>query len=67
MAKLRKVVELDSLFKMIKERTNWATRVWKISNNLLRDEACGAWLDKELWESQVRLTRADREPTIEVR
>ena len=66
-AKLRKVVELDNLLEMIKERTNWATRVWKISNNLLRDEACGAWLDKELWESRVRLRRADREPTIEVR
>ena len=41
-AKLRKVVELDNLLKMIKERTNWLTRAWTISKNLLRDEACGA-------------------------
>ena len=41
-AKLRKVVELDNLLKMIKERTNWATRACTISDNLLRDKACGA-------------------------
>ena len=67
MAKLRKVVELDNLLKMIKERTNWGTRVWKISENLLRDESYGAWLDKDLWESRVRLVSGDTEPTIEVR
>ena len=66
-AKLRKVVELDNLLKMIKERTNWATRACTISDNLLRDEACGAWLDKDLWESRVRLVSGDTEPTIEVR
>ena len=67
MAKLRKVVELDNLLKMIKERTNWGTRVWKISENLLRDESNGAWLDKDLWETRVRLVSGDTEPKIEVR
>ena len=66
-AKLRKVVELDNLLKMIKERTNWGTRVWKISENLLRDESYGAWLDKDLWETRVRLVSGDTEPKIEVR
>ena len=65
-AKLRKVVELDNLLKMIMERTNWATRACTISDNLLRDESYGAWLDKDLWESRVRLVSGDTEPTIEV-
>ena len=41
-AKLRRVVEPDNLLKMIRERTNWATRACTISDNLLSDEACGA-------------------------
>ena len=66
-AKLRRVVEPDNLLKMIRERTNWATRACTISDNLLRDESYGAWLDKDLWESRVRLVSGDTEPTIEVR
>ena len=67
MAKLRKVVELDNLLKMIMERTNWGTRAYTISEKLLRDESYDAWLDKDLWESRVRLVSGDTEPTIEVR
>ena len=66
-AKLRKVVELDNLLKMIMERTNWGTRAYTISENLLRDESYGAWLDKDLWETRVRLVSGDTEPKIEVR
>ena len=66
-AKLRKVVELDNLLKMIMERTNWGTRAYTVSEKLLRDESYGAWLDKDLWESRVRLVSGDTEPKIEVR
>ena len=66
-AKLRKVVELDNLLKMIMERTNWGTRAYTISEKLLRDESYDAWLDKDLWDSRVRLVSGDTEPTIEVR
>ena len=66
-AKLKKVVELDNLLKMIKERTNWATRACTISDNLLRMGFWDTLLDKDLWESRVRLVSGDTEPTIEVR
>ena len=65
-AKLKKVVELDNLLKMIKERTNWATRACTISDNLL-GHFWDTLLDKDLWESRVRLVSGDTEPTIEVR
>ena len=64
--KYKKVVELDNLLKMIKERTNWATRACTISDNLL-GHFWDTLLDKDLWESRVRLVSGDTEPTIEVR